>query len=120
MTKKTNVNFLVEQLILQSKKVHGERYDANTMVTAICLYLRSRNCYSALREYTTLPHPDTIKNYFGSLDTPGEIFDCENTMKLVFDKLTDKGAILQIISGRESYKTCRAISGKSCYRIFMR
>ena len=34
---KTKIRFLVEQLILQSKKVHGERYDADMMKTAVCL-----------------------------------------------------------------------------------
>ena len=32
---KTKVKFLVEQFMLQSKKVHGERYDANMMKTAM-------------------------------------------------------------------------------------
>ena len=65
--------------------------------TAVCLYLRSRNCYSALREYLTLPHPNTIKNYFGTLGSPGEIADCENTLKQVFSKLTDKEQYCKVL-----------------------
>ena len=36
---KTKIKFLVEQLILQSKKVYGERYVTNMMKAATCLYL---------------------------------------------------------------------------------
>ena len=52
---------LIDQLMLQSKKLHGQRYDASMMKTTICLYLRSRNCYS------------------GKLGSQGE---CENTNNL--------------------------------------
>ena len=48
---KTKVTFLVDQLVLQSKNQHGERYDSAMIKTAISLYLRSRSCYCALREY---------------------------------------------------------------------
>ena len=85
---RTKVKFLTEQLLLQSKKLHGERYDASMMKTAIGLYLRSRNCYSALRQYLTLPHPDTIRRYFGELGTPSDFTECENVIKSVFNKLT--------------------------------
>ena len=85
---RTKVKFLIEQLLLQSKKLHGERYDTTMMKTAISLYLRNRNCYSALRQYLTLPHPDTVKKYFGELSTPGNFTECENVIKSVFNKLT--------------------------------
>ena len=85
---RTKVKFLIEQLLMQSKKLHGERYDASMMKTAISLYLRSRNCYSALRQYLTLPHPDTVRRYFGELGTPGDFTECENVIKSVFNKLT--------------------------------
>ena len=91
------IKFLIGQLTLQSKKLHGQRYDASMMKTAICLYLRSRNCYSALREYLTLPHPDTMKSYFGNLDSPGEIAECESTIKSVFTKLNDKERYCKIL-----------------------
>ena len=42
-------------------------------------------------------HPNTIKSYFGSLGTPGEIADCENTMKQVFSKLTDKERYCKVL-----------------------
>ena len=58
------------------------------MKTAIGLYLRSRNCYSALCQYLTLPHPDTIRRYFGELGTPGDYTECENVIKSIFNKLT--------------------------------
>ena len=46
------------------------------MKTAIFLYLHSKNFYQALRKYLHLPHPNTIKSYFGILDTPGSETDC--------------------------------------------
>ena len=85
---RTKVKFLTEQLLLQSKKLHGERYDASMMKTAIGLYLQSRNCYSVLCQYVTFPHPDTIRRYFEELDTPGDFTECENVIKSVFNKLT--------------------------------
>ena len=94
---RTRIKILIDQLMLQSKELHGQRYDASMMKTAICLYLRSRNCYSALREYLTLPHPDAIKSYFGNLSSPGEIAECENTIKSVFTKLNDKERYCKIL-----------------------
>ena len=48
---RTKIKFLTDQLFLQSRNANGLRYEASMMKTAISLYLRSRNCYSALREY---------------------------------------------------------------------
>ena len=31
-----------------------------------------------------------LKNYFGIVDSPGELHECENTIDLVFKKLTNK------------------------------
>ena len=67
------------------------------MKTAITLYLQSRSCYSALREYVTLPHPNTIKSFFGTLGNPGDIADCENTMKQVLSKLSHKERYCKIL-----------------------
>ena len=50
--------------------------------------LCSRNCYSVLHQYLALPHPDTIKRFFGDLGTPGDFTEYENTIKSVFIKLT--------------------------------
>ena len=93
----SKVKFLIDQLLLQSRKMHGQRYDASMMKTAICLYLRSQNCYSALRDYLVLPHPDTIKKYFGDLASPGDLTECENTIKSVFDKLSGKEKYCKIL-----------------------
>ena len=60
------------------------------MKTAISLYLGSRNCYQALREYLYLPCPDTIKIYFGILDTRGSVTDCRKTAVTVFNKPLEK------------------------------
>ena len=36
----------------------------------------------------TLPHSNTIKNYFGDLGSPGDLTECENIIKSVFSKLS--------------------------------
>ena len=83
-SEKEKVKFLIDQMS------HGRKYDETRMKNAISLYLRSRNCYNLLREYLHLPHPNTIRNYFGTLDTPGAITDCENTIKSVLSKVKGK------------------------------
>ena len=70
--------FLIDQM------KQGQRYGTTNMKNAISLYLRSRNYYNALREYLSLQHPNTIRNYFGTLDSHGALSDCENTIKSVF------------------------------------
>ena len=37
-----------------------------------------------MREYLNLPNPNTINNYFGDIDLPGELRECENIVKPVF------------------------------------
>ena len=77
---------MIDQLHLFSKKNHGQRYDAAMMKTAVSLYLRSRNCYEVLREHLHLPHPNTIKSYFWTLNTAGNVTDSRNTITTVFSK----------------------------------
>ena len=52
------------------------------MKTVISLYFRRRNFYQALREYR-------IKSYFGKLDSPGSVTDCQNTIANVFNKISE-------------------------------
>ena len=92
------VEYLIDQLHLLSKQHHGQRYDAAMMKTAISLYLCSSACYQALMEYLYLPHPNTIKSYFGTLDTPGNVLtDCQNTIATVFNKLSGKEKYFKVL-----------------------
>ena len=93
---RSKIKFLTDQLFLQSRNANGLRYEASTMKTAIALYLRSRNCHSGLREYLALPHPNTIKNYFGDLGSPGDLTECENIIKS-FSKLSGNGKYCKIL-----------------------
>ena len=68
------------------------------MKTAIFLYLHSKNFYQALRKYLHLPHPNTIKSYFGILDTPGSETDCRSTIATVFNKLTVKKCTKSVLT----------------------
>ena len=63
---------------------HNYAYVPTLMKTAVSLYLKSQNCYSTMREYLNLPNPNTINNYFGDIDLPGELRECENIVKPVF------------------------------------
>ena len=67
------------------------------MKAAISFYLRSRNCYQVLREYLDLPHPNTIKSYFGTLDAPGSVTDGRNTIATVFNKLSGKEIYCKVL-----------------------
>ena len=71
-----HINFICDQMELNAVKQHGERYNGNAMREAINLYLRSRNCYNALRQLLVLPHKNTITSYFGKLGTPGSNGEC--------------------------------------------
>ena len=74
---------------LNSVKQHGARYNANTMRDSITLYLRSRNCYEAIREFFVLPHRNTIKSFFGKLGSPGSIDECSKVIANVFSSLRE-------------------------------
>ena len=89
----SKTTFLIEQLLLLSRKPNGLRYNSYMIKLAMSLYLKSRNCYSSLRNILSIPHPNTVKNYFGDLGMPGDFKECENTIKSVFEKL----------NGRERY-----------------
>ena len=67
------------------------------MKTAISLFLRRRNCYSDSREYLALPHPNTIKNYFRDIGSPGDLTECENIIKSVFSKLSGNEKYCKIL-----------------------
>ena len=108
---KSKIQFLTDQLLLLSKKPNGLRYDPSMMKTAISLYLRSRNCYAVLREYIALPHPNTIKNYFGDLGSPGDLNECENTIKSVFDKLSGNEKYCKILVDEIHIKTAVRYQG---------
>ena len=36
-----------------------------------------------MREYLSFPHPNTIRNFFGDIDIPGELHERENIIKTV-------------------------------------
>ena len=92
------VECLIDQLHIFSKQHHGQRYGAAMMKTALSLYLRSRNCYQALMEYLYLPHPNTIKIYFGTLDTRANVLtDCQDTIATVFNKLSGKEKYFKVL-----------------------
>ena len=57
------------------------------MKVAIAIFFRSRNCYSALRKYITLPRPKTINSLFGNMGSPGSINECKDVANSVFSHL---------------------------------
>ena len=69
---------------------HSHAYALALMKTVASLYVKSRICYSFMREYLSLPHSNTVKSYFGTIDSPSELHECENTIIFDFSKLTNK------------------------------
>ena len=63
---------------------NGRRYLTSDFKSAIELFIRSRNCYTALRDILVLPHPKTIKSLFEKLSDPGSIEECHEVVKTVF------------------------------------
>ena len=86
---KKRLTFLCEQIELTTKDPCGRRYKPDTMKEAINLYLRSRNCYNALRETLALPGRKTINSYFGKLGDPAAIEECKSVIMQVFSTLTE-------------------------------
>ena len=58
-----------------------------------------------------LPHPNTIKHYFSNVGNPGEISDCEDTMKLDFDKLANKDRYCKVLLDKIHIKTAVQYQG---------
>ena len=75
-----NAEVLTDQLHLLSKQNHGQRYDAAMIKAAITLYLHGRDFNQVLQKYLHLPHPNTIKSYFGTLNTSGSLSDCQKKL----------------------------------------
>ena len=82
------ISFLYNQLICHGNK--GQRYSQENINIALEIYLRSSNCYRSLRELLILPHPRTLKRYFGKLGTPGSGGECATVVENVFSALDDK------------------------------
>ena len=72
------IQYLIEQM------THNHSYSPTLMKTAVSLYLRSRNCYNVIRECLNLPHLNIIKNYFGTIGSPGEMtLQIESTFEIL-------------------------------------
>ena len=81
---KYRLTFYSSQIRLSSFKSQGRRYTPFDIKVAVDIFLRSRNCYSALRRTIILPHPNTIKSLFGRIETPGSINECKEVVKSFF------------------------------------
>ena len=80
---KRRILFLARQLELCVYSENGRRYLPSDFKSAIELFIRSRNCYKALKDFLVLPHPKTIKSLFGKLSDPGSIQECQEIVKNV-------------------------------------
>ena len=89
------LEFLKDQLYLQSQTPNNRHYTPSTMNNAISSYLRSRNCYAAFHDFTLLPHPKTIQNFFGKLGPTGSLEECSKVINTVFKKLDGVKFFLQ-------------------------
>ena len=91
------LEFLKDQLYLQSLTPNTRRYNPSTMNIAISSYLTSRNCYAAFRDSIVLPHPKTIQNYIGRLGPPGSLEECSKVTNIVFKKLNGAKLFCKIL-----------------------
>ena len=48
-------------------------------------------------EYLHPPHPNTIRSYFGTLDTQGSVNDCRNAIAAVFSNLSGKEIYCKVL-----------------------
>ena len=64
---------------------------------AVYLHLRNRICYNAMRRNLYFLDPNTMKNDFGTIGRPDELYECENTINSIFSKLTDKQRYYKIL-----------------------
>ena len=75
------IPFLIEEV------TRSNAYAPTLTETTVSLYLKSQN---ATRDYLNLLHLNTMKNCFGTIDSPDQLHECENAINSVFSKLTDK------------------------------
>jgi hypothetical protein len=79
------INFLIEQLRLQTLPTRGKRYSTFIVRRALELYLSSRCCYRTLRNLLSLPHPSTLIVKLGRIGEVGTIKECKDCIKTVFE-----------------------------------
>lgn len=80
--------FLMEQLELMNTPKNSRRYSSLVMKASMQLFLRSRNAYSCSRNILTLPHPDTIRSYFGCFGHVGSDNEARSTVTAVLSTLS--------------------------------
>ena len=83
--KRQKVAFLARQVLLN----HTRRFTGKDIKAALTIYLRSRSACRALRENLVMPCTNTLQSYFGKLGIPGSEEECTNTVRRVFEGLTD-------------------------------
>lgn len=78
-------NFVIDQLDLLSCDPCGRRYNSETTLIALNMYLCSRSCYQILRNYLAFPHPTTLTKNIGSFVDVGSRTEADRTAKAAFD-----------------------------------
>ena len=76
---------------------HSNAYVSTTMKTVVfCLSKKAKLFQWHWEIYLNLPHPNAVKNYYGTIDSLVEIHECENTINSVFSKLINEEKHLEI------------------------
>ena len=78
--------FLMEQFQLKLTPSEGRRYSADTMKTAMKLYISNRSTYRHIRGILTLPHPKTLTANLGNITSTGTESYAVGISKQVFDR----------------------------------
>ena len=80
------IKFLVDQMKLCVIKGQGRRYSSATIIKSTRIYLCSRIAYNVCRNILCLPHPDTLKKYFGGFGAIGSYDDCKSVLNSYFQR----------------------------------
>ena len=113
--KKTQLDFIGSQILLQTYDPNGRRYSPSIMKQAIVLFLRSRNCYSSIRDILALPSAKTLTKYFGCLGDPGSNEECKRTIDSVFSELNGMQKFCKVLIDEMHIKP--AIRYQGCHII---
>ena len=90
-TKRKQLDFMSNQLILHSAGKSGQKYNASTVRSALEVYLRSRGAHRALRQLLIVPCGKTMMSYFGKLGSAGSNTECKAVVSNVFSQLEGVG-----------------------------
>ncbi|PAA86097.1 hypothetical protein BOX15_Mlig018626g1 [Macrostomum lignano] len=93
----TKQQFLLRQLQLSTYESSSMRYTFEDILLSARMFFSGRAGYCAARGILTLPHPVTLKRYFGGLGTVGTDADCQKLVEAQLSAATQSQKCCSII-----------------------